>query len=33
MTAWCEEKQWKQYHKLEVVEFLEFIGRLAHIRF
>ena len=33
MTVWWEEKQWQQYHKLEVVEFLEFIGRLAHKRF
>ena len=33
MTVVNEEKHYKQYHKLEFVEFLEFVGRLAHFRF
>lgn len=30
MTILNEERQWKQYHSLEFVEYLEFICRLAH---
>ena len=33
MTVVNEEKHWKQYHTLQFVEFLEFVGRLAHFRF
>ena len=33
MTVVNEERQWKKYDTLLFVEFLEFIGRIAHIRF
>ena len=33
MTVINEEKQWKNYHSLQFVEFLEFLGRIAHFRF
>ena len=33
MTVLNEERQWKTYHSLQMVEFLEFIGRLAHFKF
>ena len=33
MTVLNEEKQWKTYHSLQFVEFLEFLGRIAHFRF
>ena len=33
MTVTNEARMWKKYQQLELVEFLEFIGRLAHVRF
>ena len=33
MTVIDEIKQNPKYHRMEFVEFLEFIGRLAHIRY
>ena len=33
MTVLNEERQWKTYHSLSLVEFLEFVGRLAHYKF
>jgi hypothetical protein len=33
MTVANEERHYKQYHSLQFVEFLEFIGRIAHARF
>ena len=33
MTVVNEDRQWKKYLAFEFVEFLEFIGRLAHARF
>ena len=33
MTVTNEERMWKQYHSLQLVEFLEFVGRLAQIKF
>lgn len=33
MTVTNEERSWKNYQSLQMVEFLEFIGRLAHARF
>lgn len=32
-TVVSEDRQWKKYMSLEFVEFLEFIGRVAHARF
>lgn len=33
MTVVNEERQWKTYHSLQFVEFLEFVCRLAHLKF
>lgn len=33
MTVVSEERQWKNYQTLQFVEFLEFLGRIAHFRF
>mmetsp|Transcript_3421 Transcript_3421/g.4525 ORF Transcript_3421/g.4525 Transcript_3421/m.4525 type:complete len:361 (-) Transcript_3421:254-1336(-) len=33
MTVINEDRQWKKYLSMEFVEFLEFLGRLAHARF
>ena len=33
MTVPNEARLWKKYQSLELVEFLEFLGRLAHVRF
>jgi len=33
MTVVKEEKSYKDYDSLKFVEYLEFIGRLAHFRF
>ena len=33
MTITNEARTWKKYQCLELVEFLEFLGRLAHVRF
>ena len=33
MTITNEARTWKKYQSLELVEFLEFLGRLAHVRF